>query len=114
MVNHYYGSFIGGARKSPAGDVAGQHYQWMDAVQPFVKSAQVFNCPDQNGGGDSLDPADCWLSSRTPAGPRTAGPDSFGSYVPWTPLFDCPLALLAQRLIYGGKQGALSFDIIVE
>ena len=88
MVNHYYGTFIGGGRMSPAGNAAGQHYQWMDAVQPFVKSAQVFNCPDQNGGGDSLDPADCWLSSRTPAGPRTAGPDSFGSYVPWTQLAD--------------------------
>ena len=58
MVNHYYGTWVGGARYSPAGDAAGQHYQWMDAVQPFVKSAQVFNCPDQSGGGDFLDPND--------------------------------------------------------
>jgi len=88
MVNHYYGSFVGGARESPAGDAAGQHYQWMDAIQPFVKSAQVFNCPDQGGSGDYLDPADIWLSSRTPAAPQTAGPNSFGTYVPWTQLAD--------------------------
>ncbi len=88
MVNHYYGTWEGGARYSPAGDAAGQHYQWMDAIQPFVKAAQVFNCPDQSGGGDYLDPADAYLSGSTPAGPRTAGPNSFGSYVPWTQLAD--------------------------
>jgi len=88
MVNHYYGTWMGGARTSPAGDALGQHYQWMDAVQPFVKSAGVFNCPDQSGGGDSLDPADTWLSGSTPAGPRTAGETSFGSYVPWTQIAD--------------------------
>ena len=88
MVNHYYGSFIGGARESPAGDAAGQHYQWMDAIQPFVQSAQVFNCPDQSSGSDALDPAGVWLSSRTPPGLQTAGPNSFGPYVPWTQLAD--------------------------
>ena len=88
MANHYYGKWQGGARYSPAGDAAGQHYQWMDAIQPFVKSAQVFNCPDQDGSGSYLDPTDTWLSGSTPAGPRTAGATSFGSYVPWTQLAD--------------------------
>ena len=88
MVNHYYGTWMGGARMSPAGDANGQHYQWMDAVQPFVKAPQVFNCPDQGGSGDYLDPNDTWLSGSTPPGPRTAGPVSFGSYVPWTQLAD--------------------------
>lgn len=32
MVNHYIGTWMGGARMSPAGDANGQHYQWMDAI----------------------------------------------------------------------------------
>ena len=88
MVNHYYGTWQGGARYSPAGDAFGQHYQWMDAIQPFVKNAQIFSCPDQNGGGDYLDPADTRLSGSTPASVKVPGPTSFGSYVPWTQLTD--------------------------
>ena len=88
MVNHYIGDFLGGARLSPAGDAAGQHYQWMDAVQSYMKNAQIFTCPDQTSQGDFLDPTDVQLSSRTPAAPRIAGPNSFGSYVPWTQLAD--------------------------
>ncbi len=88
MVNHYIGGWQGGARYSPAGDASGQHYQWMDAIQPFVKSAQIFTCPDQTSQGDFLDPADTQLSGSTPAGPRVAGPVSFGTYVPWTQLAD--------------------------
>jgi len=88
MVNHYIGSWMGGARLSPKGDAAGQHYQWMDAIEPFVKSPQIFTCPDQTSQGDFLDPADTQLSGSAPAGPRTAGPVSFGTYVPWTQLAD--------------------------
>lgn len=79
---------MGGARLSPAGDANGQHYQWMDAIQSYAKSAQIFTCPDQTGQGDFLDPADTQLSGSAPAGPRTAGPVSFGTYVPWTQLAD--------------------------
>ncbi len=87
MVNHYIGGWKGGARYSPAGDASGQHYQWMDAIQPFVKAPQVFTCPDQSGSGDFLDPNDIWLSSTAPASVKS-GPTSFGAYVPWTQLAD--------------------------
>ena len=87
MVNHYIGGWEGGARYSPAGDASGQHYQWMDAIQPFVQNAQIFNCPDQSAGGDYLDPGDVWLSSSAPASVHS-GPTSFGPYVPWTQLAD--------------------------
>ncbi len=90
MCNHYYGTFIGGARYSPAGDATGQHYQWMDAIQTYLQSAQVFNCPDQSGTGDFLDPADTHFSaSTTPVSLKNVpGPNSFGPYVPWTQLAD--------------------------
>ncbi|MGI4787880.1 MAG: DUF1559 domain-containing protein [Janthinobacterium lividum] len=87
MVNHYIGGWEGGARYSPAGDTSGQHYQWMDAIQPFVKSPQIFNCPDQSSSGDYLDPAATWFSSSTPASAKT-GSASFSAYVPWTQLAD--------------------------
>ena len=87
MTNHYYGGWQGGARYSPAGDASGQHYQWMDAIYPFTKSAAIFNCPDQNSSGDYLDPADTRLSGSTPAAAKVA-PQSFGTYVPWTQLAD--------------------------
>ena len=88
MCNHYLGGWKGGARYSPAGDAAGQqHYQWMDAIQPFVKAPQIFNCPDQSGTGDFLDPADTHFSSTAPASVKS-GDTSFGPYIPWTQLKD--------------------------
>ena len=87
MVNHYIGGWEGGARYSPAGDASGQHYQWMDAIQPFVKSPQIFNCPDQTSSGDFLDPADTHFSSTAPASVKS-GSTSFGPYIPWTQLSD--------------------------
>jgi len=31
-----------------ASDPAANKYKWMDAIQPYVKSVQVFNCPDDS------------------------------------------------------------------
>ena len=92
MINHYIGAWEGGARLSPTGDASGQHYQWMDAVQSYMKNAQIFNCPDQSGAGDYLDPADTHFSSTAPASVKS-GNNSFGPYVPWTQLSDGAPAL---------------------
>ncbi len=87
MVNHYMGAWLGGARTSPAGDAKGQHYQWMDAIQPFAKSPQIFTCPDQTSQSEFLDPADTHFNAIAPATARS-GDTSFGTYIPWTQLQD--------------------------
>jgi len=37
----------------PVGDVS-DRYKWMDAIYPYVKSEQIFNCPSDNFGTDLL------------------------------------------------------------
>ena len=76
MCNHYYGPWLGGGRTNPNGMAGVQSYEWMDAIQPYIKSVQVFNCPDES---DYLDPTS--IVSRDKTTP-------FGPYVPWTQIPD--------------------------
>ncbi len=39
----------GGYGTSSAAGTANPRYKWMDAIYPFVKSTQVFHCPDDSG-----------------------------------------------------------------
>ena len=48
-------------------------YKWMDAIYPFVKSTNVFQCPD-----DSEDPPYIFYKNLTPA---QAATPNYGSYV---------------------------------
>ena len=43
IVGHYY--FLGDETAFPGG------YRWMDAIQPYVKSEQVFTCPSDSTDG---------------------------------------------------------------
>lgn len=38
---------VGGPGATQPASVPGAQYKWMDAIYPFVKSEQVFNCPSQ-------------------------------------------------------------------
>ena len=74
MCNHYYGTWLHGDRTNPSGSGGSQTYDWLDAVQPYIQSTQVFNCPDQS---DYLDPAKDNITDHNDMNP-------FGPYVPWT------------------------------
>ena len=41
--------FGAGAEDSTAVGVAGDRYKWMDAIQPYIKSTQLFVCPSSSG-----------------------------------------------------------------
>ncbi|BCM93661.1 hypothetical protein IAD21_05552 [Abditibacteriota bacterium] len=60
------------------GDTWAGRWRWMDCVQPYVKSVQLFNCPsdsDSNNKYQFVPPGStATLSGSTP-------PDGFGSYV---------------------------------
>ena len=45
MVHAWSGNGIGGSNPDPAN----LRYKWMDAIYPYVKSTQVFSCPDDSG-----------------------------------------------------------------
>ena len=46
VCNHWFGNWREG-RSLPPGSALGQDYKWMDAIQPYAKNAQIFNCPEQ-------------------------------------------------------------------
>ena len=74
MCNHYYkdpnSAWAGGASR-PDGDTV-INYKWMDAIQPYVKNAQIFNCPDQGAGG-YLNPSAIVSADQT---------TTYGAYIP--------------------------------
>ena len=89
MCNHYYlgltTNFDGG-ETYPPGDKVNVNYKWMDAIQPYVKNIQIFNCPEQGVGG-YLDPSKIASANTTiPYGPYvpqsqlTAPSRHYGSY----------------------------------
>lgn len=54
-----------------------QTTKWMDIIQPYVKSTQVFDCPSvpRSGGGQNAGPY------VYPASSRSGSDDQFGSYL---------------------------------
>ena len=54
----------------------GFQYGWMDAIQPYVKSTQIFTCPSDSGNRSIFKPAMAYTS-----GGGFGGSNSFGSYV---------------------------------
>lgn len=54
MINHFYGKYDQDNTYAPGSPE--DAYQWMDAVQPYAKSAAIFNCPSQ--GDEFLDPTE--------------------------------------------------------
>ena len=69
MVNSYYGT--GGDSQSTAGTT----YKWMDAIQPYIKSTQLFSCPS-----DSTNPTYVPASQLGTAGTASPSSQYFGSY----------------------------------
>ena len=45
LVNSYYGS----ATNPQNSSIPGSNYKWMDAIQPYMKSTQIFTCPSDTG-----------------------------------------------------------------
>ncbi len=45
LVRSYYGTSDNGS------DPATNSYKWMDAIQPYMKSTQIFTCPSDSGQG---------------------------------------------------------------
>ena len=68
MMNHYYGVFDEDNTHAPGSSSVS--YQWMDAIQPYAKSPDIFNCPSQ--GDDFLKPSEMtagYSDKMTPWGP---------------------------------------------
>lgn len=74
MLNHYYGDYTWDVTYAPGSTITA--YQWMDVVQPYAKSAQIFNCPSQ--GDEFLTTAEV---SDPIQGPAPNEP--WGEYVPY-------------------------------
>ena len=79
LCNHYYvgptTNFDGG-ETYPPNDPVNINYKWMDAIQPYTKNSQIFNCPEQGGGG--------YLNPSTIGSANTTIP--YGAYIPQTNL----------------------------
>ncbi len=68
MMNHFYGAYDEDNTHAPGS--ANVSYQWMDAIQPYAKSAAIFTCPSQ--GDDFLNPSELtagYGDKSTPWGP---------------------------------------------
>jgi prepilin-type N-terminal cleavage/methylation domain-containing protein/prepilin-type processing-associated H-X9-DG protein len=68
LINHYYGS--SGDTTSPTASAIS--YKWMDAVQPYVKSYQLFVCPSATDRP--------YVPHQTLTGSQTATQYQYGGY----------------------------------
>ncbi len=70
LLNHFYGSAGYGASTSDTSNPV--RYKWMDAVQPYVKSTQLFVCPSASDRP--------YIPQKSLTGSQTAGNYQYGGY----------------------------------
>ena len=76
MVRISYGSSKNGGPGDGQSDF--EVWKWMDVIQPYIKSTQLFNCPSDGGGGGSNAP---YLFNQPGVGNSSGSSTTkFGSY----------------------------------
>jgi prepilin-type N-terminal cleavage/methylation domain-containing protein/prepilin-type processing-associated H-X9-DG protein len=73
----------GGNNDSKATDCAIGRYRWMDAIYPYVKSEQLFTCPDhyRGPGADRQGEIYAYCDSTKYSGGKSGYVSNYGSYV---------------------------------